>query len=200
MILLEERQALVILGGWNPSIFTPEWVSKYLFDGESVKIEFAVNFNAPQRISNENIRLIVENNKLNLIPITISDDNYGTIENLAVKLADYLPHTPVTAFGINFNYEEDIEKINPEFISQLNSELSQTISGKINHTNIKRSINFADYILNFEIIYSESKIHFNFNYHFNIQQISSIKEKIENNGILKLKEESFSLIQDLNNI
>ncbi|MBC8146610.1 MAG: hypothetical protein H8E98_01330 [Bacteroidetes bacterium] len=197
MELIKEQQAIVIIGGWNPSIFSPEWVSKYLFDGEKLKVEFPLNTSLPPRISNEKMRLTVEANKFNIIPIEISDENYQNMEDVIVKVIDYLPHTPVTALGVNFHFVDIENKVNTEILEILNSDVSDKVTGVLDQTTIKRAIREDDYILNMETIYHDSKTIINFNYHFNLNKISGIKEKIDNNSIVSLKNKSMDILKKL---
>lgn len=97
---------------------------------EEEKLEFELPFNVagfPQissyRISSKKIRILAQNNRLNFIPRCTDDETFDTIQELAIKAADYLPHTPVTAFGINFVFDDTIN----------NSLLERHVS-KLKHT------------------------------------------------------------------
>ncbi len=50
---------------------------------------------------------VLQGNKLSISPIENKDENFKRIEEIALLLADYLPHTPVSGFGINFVFTDD---------------------------------------------------------------------------------------------
>jgi len=58
------------------------------------------------KISSKKVRIFVLGNKLNFVPISKTDENFDFVQELGLKTADYLPHTPVTALGINFVFEK----------------------------------------------------------------------------------------------
>ena len=111
MELLNNFNAIVIVGLWNKYIFNQEWVAKNLFPKKELKVEIPLNPNASQRISTEDIRIFIIGNQLNLSPINVNTEVLNNIQEISFKIADYLLHTPVTAFGVNFLYEEDKTKV-----------------------------------------------------------------------------------------
>ena len=121
MILKTDYNALVVVGFWNKGIFNHDWVKRFLLPNEEkLHVEFPINVDVSHRVSSEIIRIYVIGNKLNFIPRNTYDETFEIIQNLAVKTADYLPHTPVTSFGINFLFETtDIDEI-PAQLLELN--------------------------------------------------------------------------------
>lgn len=113
MILKSDYNALVFLGSWNKAIFNSQWVSRFLFPKEKkLNVEFPLNVDGSQRISTKKIRIFVIGNKLNFVPLDTEDETFELIQNLAIKTCDYLPHTPVSAFGVNFLFESKTMKAN----------------------------------------------------------------------------------------
>ena len=116
MKLDHSSSALVIVGGWNSRIFTPPWIKKYLFpeEQEDFTIEmpapFSSGFNAQfisPRISSKEVRILLQENRLSFSPVENKVEHFDRIEELATQLADYLPHTPVTAYGVNFLFTDE---------------------------------------------------------------------------------------------
>lgn len=105
--------SLVILGAWNPRIFTPEWLIRHIFaEGQGpdpdtqIKVEFPVQSGQPYRYSAAGIRIIPSLSRVLLAPLDHSDATLGTLERAAVALLNALSHTPISAFGINFQFVE----------------------------------------------------------------------------------------------
>ena len=107
---------LVIVGGWNRHILTPNWIQRYLLPGDQEELtveiqgQFSQDLN-PQfvspRISSKEVRILLQGNRLNFSPVKNEDKNFDRIQELALQLADYLPHTPVSGYGVNFLFTED---------------------------------------------------------------------------------------------
>lgn len=104
-----ENNVLVILGGWNANILLNiDWLKKYLFPKqEKFKVEMPIGpmFSGPPIVSTDKIRISLVGPKLCFAPLEPDLSLLDYIEGLGTKLADYLPHTPVSAVGINFLFE-----------------------------------------------------------------------------------------------
>jgi hypothetical protein len=94
--------AIVLIGKFNPAIFSPAWFAKngVISDGE---LEAAETVAVHPQIS----RFVVEHLTVNVEPekMSVSVTTEPTIRILDMILQlfrDLLPHTPVTAFGINY--------------------------------------------------------------------------------------------------
>lgn len=106
MILRNDYNVLIISGLWNKYLFQQDWVGKYLLPDEELNVEFPINMEASShRVSNKSIRICVQGNRLLLTPIRSIDDNFAMIQDISLKIADYLPHTPVNSYGINFLFD-----------------------------------------------------------------------------------------------
>jgi len=88
-------------------IFSPNWIAKNLFDGANVTIELPVgNPQAPPRFTVDTVRLLVTAQRVVVIPTLESEAALGRMESTAIKILELLPHTPLSAAGINFHYED----------------------------------------------------------------------------------------------
>lgn len=100
---------IVIIGGWNPKIFRPDWVGKELFDRKTIAVEVSlapgtsiVRFSSPE----DGLLLIPSEDRL-IVGIRKGDDEVvAKAEGLARKALELLPHTPVGAVGVNFGFVE----------------------------------------------------------------------------------------------
>jgi hypothetical protein len=93
MILLDEFDVLVIVGGWNKHIFSRDWVSRYLLPNETQEVEIPVNVDGSPRISSEKVRVAVLGNRLSFTSRKSNDEVLEFVQGLGLKTADYLPHT-----------------------------------------------------------------------------------------------------------
>lgn len=200
--------ALVIVGGWNSHIFTPAWIKRYLFPGEEetftvdmlVSQGFNTQFVAPRILSKE-VEILLQENRLNFSPIENKNENFDRIQKLALYLSDYLPHTPVTAYGINFLFTENdisgdlINLIRPRDLEELEQFGTSLTSEKYT-----RRLELNGRTLNFTIGFEAEKVTFDFNFHFKIRDLVGFKAGILETPILKLKQEAVEFIAAVYNL
>lgn len=152
---------IVILGAWNPSILTPDWVREHMFEapqGTSVEVQVALDRPAPMRIRYEGVTVTPAADRL-IGACTSNDDGsikqVGVVLGLAVRA---LPRTPLAAAGVNRRYRFDT--IPPTVADVVSSPLDEklTVSGRPPCVRIvKRRIPWSDGHLNLEITVDEAK-------------------------------------------
>ena len=196
--------ALVIVGGWNGYIFTPDWINRYLLPGErmKMKVQFPQGFNAqfvsPQ-ISSKEVRILLQGNRLNFSPVKNEDKNFDRIQELALQLADYLPHTPVSRYGVNFLFTEDhisenlINFIRPGDSEEIEKSFSTPLTGE----EYTRRLVLNERTLNFTVGFKDGEITLSFNFHFDIRDLAEFKAKILETPILALKQEAAKFITEI---
>lgn len=194
--------ALVIVGGWNSHIFTPDWIKRYLFPGEQEKFTvdmlvsqgFNTQFVSP-RILSKDVEILLQGNRLNFSPVANKNENFDRIQELALQLADYLPHTPVTAYGINFLFtERGISEDLIKFIRPRDSEELEQFGASLTSEKYTRRLELNGRALNFTIGFEVEKVTFDFNFHFKIRDLVEFKAGILETPILKLKQEAVNFI------
>lgn len=108
---IHEKEALIIAGGWNPNIIlNHDWLKKYLFPEQktfNVTLSFVKGVPDAPAVSSETIKITLRGVRLGFTPLKEDPALLEQIQDCAIKIADYLPHTPVTAFGVNFVYEAE---------------------------------------------------------------------------------------------
>lgn len=197
MVIKTDYNALVLVGAWNKSIFSPEWVSKFLLPNEKTfTVELSLNIDASPRISCENIRIWAIGNKLNFTLRDTKDETFELIQNLAIKTADYLPHTPVTSFGINFIFENDVNENLSEIFKLNDTKRLIEFGASIETKQLKHSIIIEEKLINFTVSI-DSIIKFELNFHFNISNLIEFKELIISNNILDLKRMALSIMREV---
>lgn len=205
MILKTDYNLLVLIGLWNKNIFNPEWISRFLLPKEKkLTREFLLNVDGLSdglsRVSSDKIRIFVIGNKLNLVPLNTYEETFEIIQELAIKTADYLPHTPVNAFGVNFIFEEDSTNIDESLKRLLIiNDFSRLIDfgASIKSSQHRHSLEIDKRVLNILVTSDESKIIFDFNFHFDILNLSEFKEKISSNPILDLKKAALNIMKEV---
>ena len=196
MKLNKDFSTLVIVGGWNRFIFTLNWVGKYLLPNEQLTLElnpqtFAV------RISSKDVRIALQENKLSFIPVENRDNNFDRIQEIALHLADHLPHTPVSGYGVNFLFSgprnDNLRNlIKPEDLSRI-----EEFGASLNSEKYTRRLTLKDRTLNFSIELKDSEAIFDFNFHFSISDLTEFKGKICDSPILELKQEAVNFMAEI---
>ena len=194
---------LVIVGGWNRHILTPNWIQRYLLPGDQEELtveiqgQFSQDLN-PQfvspRISSKEVRILLQGNRLNFSPVKNEDKNFDRIQELALQLADYLPHTPVSGYGVNFLFTEDptehlIDLIRPNDLEEI-AKFGTVLIGE----EYTRRLVLNERTLNFTVGFKDGKITLSFNFHFDIRDLAEFKAKILEAPILTLKQEAVEFI------
>lgn len=196
---------LVIVGGWNGHIFHPEWIKRYLFPSEEkeFQIEMSVvpNLN-PQfafpRISSTEVRMLLQVDRLNITPVKEEDEGFYRVEEVALQLADCLPHTPVTAYGVNFVFLDDtvdediLDFIRPNDLAKIKHFGAALVGEEYTHR-----LKLKGHTLNLTIGIEEKKVSFKLNFHFQIRDLVAFKEGIFKTSILELKQEAIKFISEV---
>lgn len=215
-----KSSSLVILGGWNSNIFTPEWIYNNFSETEFIteqNPEESVNkkignflFNIQKNLSINYAPITIELNRINIeysgtqLIIQLSDsDDFSILERFTQTLLNLVSSTPLTAFGINFIFSKsrDTEQYLP--ISQIKDIfninqckfLGQDIDyEKYNFVTTLDSHKINVYV---DINHLHEDYEINLNFHFEVNSTSDILSIIKDNPISELKQKSSNLINRL---
>lgn len=203
--LHQNINTIVIVGAWNIAIFTPDWIKKNVLreeDFPEFKIEYPLNVLQSLRYTTGNFAFCIAENKLLFSLLTDSTKAEKELISVINAICQKLPHTPVSALGINFWFETDKE------IEALNGlsdtkKLVEALGNTQQSINIVRSFMKNDIeTLNFKIIKSETqKPIYDFNYDYKVSKIEEISEIINNEEdiIGTKKEEALSVLKAVYN-
>ena len=195
--------ALVIVGGWNIHIFTAEWVKRYLLPGEKedLKVEYAqsrlgldTQLISP-RISSDEVRFFLLGSKLFLAPVRDEDRILDRIQELAVQLADYLPHTPVMEFGVNVAFTEEV--INKDLLDSIRPSDTRGVGEygvSITDEEYKHGLVLDGNALNLTVGIRDDRVSLRFNFHTDIQNLAEFKSIITANPIRASKKKALDYI------
>lgn len=193
-----ENCNIVIVGAWNPKIFSGEWVKNHL-SSEEGQIELALpfsNIEAPPRISFDGIYLFPGTARLEVKPINFSNESLQDCQQVVASILEKLPHTPVLALGINFSFleEDNFENIIGEFQLSDNAKINAA-RYNLSGTRLNRSFEMPDNCtLNLTITYDSDKATVDFNYNFDVVSTAIALDKLNSLGVIAYLEDAKNFV------
>ena len=194
MNLQKDKNVLVVVGGWNPAIvLNPKWLKKYIFPAQN-QFQFELEFVSSQQplacIRVDNLVISLPGNRLCFARKTDDAAQYDVIQDIACKFADFLPHTPVEAYGVNFVFETTIG--DRSFMNR-DTILYKSLAAKTG--NIKEehsiySITLAHGTLNLTakerpMVVGGKSLQLEFNFHHEISDLGQLKAGLDETKILE---------------
>lgn len=186
MILEQADQRIVLVGFWNPMIFSPQWIGNgRLTDQENIDIMVPLN-NPTQgtRYHFDNIILTVFNTRIHIGSKGLGQSELEKQAAIATRILEDLAHTPVSAVGVNFKFT--VQEPSPELFSILPSSNMEDVAElgySLNHQSSTRNLVKGDLVLN---VKTDHKIESNtvdieFNHHQSIDTAAgAVKYLAEN--------------------
>lgn len=192
---------LVILGSWNRAIFNPDWVKKYLFSkDDKINIEVPINNSiASFKFNVENISVSVLDQRLLLGTDKPTVENFTRIGNIGKAIFRFLPHTPVTAFGINHAFEAHIDELKDNIFSLSDEENLKDAGYKEESIRIGRDIHLSKSCTLHFAIQRNGKDHiiFDFNYNFNLESFEYFSELFDIDDIVIKHKECVDFLKEI---
>lgn len=175
----KDTWTIVIAGFWNRLIFSPTWVGKEIFDTKSVQCLVPLMPAAPLIFQHDDIALAVTESRLTITLKELSKQCLDKAEKTALKILSMLPHTPVSAVGINFGFieKEPAAEILDIFRCRDNG-LIAALGYTISETSIKRQLLFKGTLLNLTLSYDRTCFQLDANFHHDIQNTEQAREAI----------------------
>lgn len=164
--MIQPRQvSTVIVGSWNPKIFTPAWVKKNLFAlTGNQDLKGLVNFEEMDfGFEWEGVTVIPKANVFEVRFEGYSEAKATLVSSIVVKVLELLPQTPIKAIGVNIGYN---------LRNGHNSPLAQSLKGiqtsfrEFNLSQLKHSLDKGDYQINIITDISSVGLNSNFNFHY----------------------------------
>jgi len=104
MTPLLEYFTTVAAGAWNPGVFTPEWVKSHLIETDRADLELALEPSGPvYRVIADGLIVIPKRSQLVIGAHSSTKKWYESLTTMA-KALELLPHTPISAIGVNFGF------------------------------------------------------------------------------------------------
>jgi len=209
-----QSSSLVILGGWNPNIFSPFWIEKRFRDTnfldaldpnnpEKGKLNFDIQLgetysikHAPMTVRFNGVKIDFTDGRL---VFKLSEgDNFNILEEFALKLCSHLPDTPVMSYGVNFEFVEGENTQVIKDIMQLNGMTTRKyFSSPLKYERYGFGVDIDNINTNISIeTDNANKFFFKFNFHFNINDLSQFISGISKNPITMLLEKAVIIISE----
>jgi len=185
MATTEDQPSLVIIGSWNPAILNPEWLVREIYQNPEdtdtpVTMEFATKPGMPPRFTIEGTSFVPANDRLMINPQNIEEVNLRFVEDKAIVLLNILSHTPVLAFGQNFEFIES--EPSDELLSDItaiNGNVADHVDGKeLVTSRIITSHEINSGLLHFTRVYSRGSMSLKFNFHYDVSTANEAAEKM----------------------
>lgn len=161
---------VVLVGQWNPAIFSPDWVANTLLHVAEIETQIGVGPGASNvRYRSPNLVVIPQPDRLIIASRNAEDSTLQEMEQASRTVLQLLAHTPIRAFGINFGFEENEPP--PELLRTFNlNDSSALADGQyiIRSTEIVREIPIEPSVLRLKLTHSEGSVKFHFNYTYQV--------------------------------
>lgn len=205
MKAIQEGRTVVLVGGWNMSILTPQWISQHLLEQANLDVEVLVRpGNQPTlRYRTAQFILTPSPRRLTFNILDGTDATLSKTEEIVIKLLRDLPHTPVSAAGVNFRFCEDDQFA--DLARLFNFSDGPDLAGfgaRTSEAQIQRTLRIDDHIvLNLKVIYDTAKVVFDFNYHVEVTPAPDLTttnaiERLQNTFVPR-KELSLKLLREV---
>jgi len=204
---IENRPLLVLLGGFNTQIMRDaSWVKHFLFplvkqDEITVNMGISLlNDEISSSMTIDDIRVDVGPGKIQITPSDLSLSKLDAIVDLIKNMASALPHTPLSAYGINFRFIEKLDKA----VLKENSLLSMLFHNIPIPDSIKleQQIKYDKSLMTFSLTENYDNgmptLSYDFNFHFAIKSgelasMTLLKESIMDGDIEKYQTKAKSI-------
>jgi hypothetical protein len=198
---------LVIVGQWNKSIFNPTWIQKYIlpeYTGMGITIDFPMpDADLSPRYGTDKFSFNTKGERLLFNVVSFDDDTFRLVSKKAIILAGFLEYTPVGSFGINYLFEcDDKDSFDLTIFDKIEAPFNKC--GDIIYSRITKSYKFQDYVLTIIVHLKKSatnsNIIFDFNYSYDIKDLSEFKIKFTEESIIERKNDALQILEDLFNL
>jgi hypothetical protein len=167
MLASTEEWTVVLAGRWNAGIFSQAWVGKHLFHNDRVEMLVGVGLGIQQlRYISQNVILIPGDHKVVIGVRSIADDSLCEAEHQACSILELLPHTPLSAVGVNFGFVE--QSPGPEILKlfQLSDLHSLSVNvDEVLRTELVRQLNTKEGVLNLKHAFHDGQVKVHLNFH-----------------------------------
>lgn len=186
-----QSRDVVVLGRFNPHIINPAWLRKVKIceSDNDVNIEFGFNMDERRGVFQFTIgdfRWQVTDTRLNIGSLE------GNPSEMAARVLEKLPHTPITAVGHNFAYRsESTEGMRLPQIGDLDGpRLSQDHSLEVNRLSWACTVQLANAVLNMKVTKLTNSVEVTTNIHreaSSVEEVTAISEGFEKDSELSKK-------------
>ncbi|MEW6137080.1 MAG: hypothetical protein AB1733_02535 [Thermodesulfobacteriota bacterium] len=195
-----ENWNIVVAGLWNTAIFSPHWTGKRLkslFGIEQMNLEFVATARGTQvKFSTDRFTLIPGNEGLVVALKQIDDQSLDWAEKFVIDILGMLPHTPVSAFGVNFAFTEADLKSDLAALFRLSDSEQLAAHGYIPMSlSIQRSLRLEEARLNAILTYpEEGALSIRLNFHHDVAAAEEALERLRGHAV-RYKKDGLSFLE-----
>jgi hypothetical protein len=173
---------VVLVGQWNPAIFSPQWIGQNLLHTPEVEMHlaFGAQSNAV-RFQSQTLIVIPQADKLIIGARNIEEPTLREIETVAINVLQLLGHTPVKGVGINFGFNEPDPAA--EMLQTFNLHDSGALADEghnVQETQIIRQIPIQGGVLNLKLSHRAGVVDFHFNYSHSVNNAGEAANYLQN--------------------
>lgn len=97
---------LIAVGAWNPAIFSPQWIKQHLAPdpGQDVVMAIPMQAMAFPRLTVDGVNIYPTAQNYVMDCVELNDESLGKVATYFTRICELLPHTPVSALGLNFRF------------------------------------------------------------------------------------------------
>ncbi len=197
---VREGHTIIVIGAWNPRIFSPGWVGQHLVQGEA-EIGVGIMIGSPTmplRLTFGGVHVTVNINRLLVEPQELDDPSLERMQNCASAVVQLLSHTPMTAVGINFRFDEDEPQqgLLRTFEASDSAGLAD-FGAEVVQRGVRRQINHDGVTINLSLeLRPNGHVVFDFNFHRDVAGSEAALEHL-GRGILNLQQIATQLLDDV---
>ncbi len=186
MKIKKDSWTIVFIGKWNKYILSPSWSAENIYKEKGLDVEVALGAGLPLRYSSKEskIRMIPEGNRVTFVALETTDGCLAQMEELALTLVERLPDTPVSAFGVNFEFTDNIKEMSfPDIFDISDNSSLNEIGCNFLSSSITRKLIVEDRTLNLTISREGDEITFAFNFHYETKDAGAITPKLKDSVV-----------------
>lgn len=159
---------VVVVGQWNPAVFSPEWVASHLLQVNPIETHLAMGpLGGGVRYQSPTLVVIPQADRLIIGARNSTESCLAQMEAAAQRVLRLLSHTPIQGVGINYGFIENdpsVDLIQTFDIRDSGALAENGLAAR--RTVIIREIDLAQVVLKLKLSYAEGQVglHFNYNY------------------------------------
>lgn len=198
---------VIIVGQWNPAIFSPTWVQNNVAAVAGAEVTMALalgQVTMPPRLTVEKTNLYPSLHSLVFDCIELTDSALEDCAAKIGKIAHTLPHTPVQGVGINFRFHGNIDE-SVEFADLFTFSDAAGIDAQVYapvSAAVKRSFRLqGDDDLNLTVEHNPGgAIRCEFNFHTTTGTMAVIAEKVSAVRLKGLRQQAADFLRQAYNV
>lgn len=191
---------LVAIGSWNPAILSPQWVKHHLVPeaGQDVLLAIPMQPMALPRLTADGVNIYPGNEQLVFDCVELGDEALRKVGEKFGRICGLLPHTPVSAIGLNFRFQGSVDN-EPQLVELFSFSDAANISAdtyKLRASSVRRSFVLGDgTLLNLSIDNAGAEFRLEFNFHADVPSMIEAAQKATPELILQRRQQALDFLR-----